>query len=928
MKDNNSIDAAGFFLSQADIDKINSNNDEIGNPDWFTGVTEGESDKEGYDEYKEEIEPVVNEAADPEMARELEQAIKMAAYNATMPLENNESEEDIEPEAVKSEPATVESELAAVKSEPAAAASRAIIRIGEKLGDLQDAEDEKGISEIEIPEQSENAVADNAVADNESAGSEDAITDTDPGYKTAESDEAVRTTAIEEVQDEVTGPEPGQEPEPEPEPGEELKPIPEPEPEPKPEPVPVPAKTIVYERAQIEAAVAAHESLPSESSDQQKAAIKADRRAEETAIKEERRVEEAAIKAERRAEEAAIKAERRAEAAAIKEERKKLKKAYRGEGPARRIFAIVIGVLLIASAAAALIYLIGSGRYSTEYVAGSSNVVKVYAELEEGQDVQSSSDESGGSASSEGKKKSSAETASDPEKAVTDGGLELMDAGALVRGTEVRRYNNTETLDDIKLCRISVSDTESGEETEYYIDESNLAKDKEHVVQETDVWVRTPATIYEREYSPAIASFAPKGTHLKVIGYDKLLDNGYINKYKVEYDPVDTKKEDKAEGFVYGKYMAATQEEAKAPYNEHGETDNARKEKFGFELYGGKGENLDWYPYEKTKIEGNKFCKNARAMYLNSYAAVHPDAWLKIIKSTDCNAVVLDIKDGPLTFKAETAKELSPTSYKNAYVSEEKLKKGIDKYRDAGVYLIGRIVVFNDQYYAKDHPENCIKYGSDRSWPSAFSRDVWEYNVRLAQEAVEKFGFNEIQFDYVRFPEASYEMSKSGKADFRNKYGEEKAQAVQNFCFYACDQLREAGVYTSVDVFGESAYSYVTAYGQYWASISNIVDAISAMPYTDHFSGEAPWEHPYASVLRWAKRAAKRQKRIQHPAAARTWITGYNTPYWDPTVNYNTKRMKDQIRALKKAGLKGGFIPWNALSDLDKYNQYKDIWNK
>lgn len=863
MKDNNSIDAAGFFLSQADIDKINSNNDEIGNPDWFTGVTEGESDKEGYDEYKEEIEPVVNEATDPEMARELEQAIKMAAYNGTMPLENNESEEDIEPEAVKSEPATVESELAAVKPEPAAAAPRAIIRIGEKLGDLQDAEDE--------------------------------ITDTDPGYKTAESDEAVRTTAIEEVQDEVTGPEPGQEPEPEPEPGEELKPIPESEPEPKPEPVPVPAKTIVYERAQIEAAVAAHESLSSESSDQQKAAIKA---------------------------------EHRAEAAAIKEERKKLKKAYRGEGPARRIFAIVIGVLLIASAAAALIYLIGSGRYSTEYVAGSSNVVKVYAELEEGQDVQSSSDESGGSASSEGKKKNSAETASDPEKAVTDGGLELMDAGALVRGTEVRRYNNTETLDDIKLCRISVSDTETGEETEYYIDESNLAKDKEHVVQETDVWVRTPATIYEREYSPAIASFAPKGTHLKVIGYDKLLDNGYINKYKVEYDPVDTKKEDKAEGFVYGKYMAATQEEAKAPYNEHGETDNARKEKFGFELYGGKGENLDWYPYEKTKIDGNKFCKNARAMYLNSYAAVHPDAWLKIIKSTDCNAVVLDIKDGPLTFKAETAKELSPTSYKNAYVSEKKLKKGIDKYREAGVYLIGRIVVFNDQYYAKDHPENCIKYGSDRSWPSAFSRDVWEYNVRLAQEAVEKFGFNEIQFDYVRFPEASYEMSKSGKADFRNKYGEEKAQAVQNFCFYACDQLREAGVYTSVDVFGESAYSYVTAYGQYWASISNIVDAISAMPYTDHFSGEAPWEHPYASVLRWAKRAAKRQKRIQHPAAARTWITGYNTPYWDPTVNYNTKRMKDQIRALKKAGLKGGFIPWNALSDLDKYNQYKDIWNK
>ena len=76
--------------------------------------------------------------------------------------------------------------------------------------------------------------------------------------------------------------------------------------------------------------------------------------------------------------------------------------------------------------------------------------------------------------------------------------------------------------------------------------------------------------------------------------------------------------------------------------------------------------------------------------------------------------------------------------------------------------------------------------------------------MKLAIEAAEKFGFNEIQFDYVRFPESSYEMSKSGKADFRNKYNEEKGQAVQNFCIYAADMLHEKGVYMSVDVFGES----------------------------------------------------------------------------------------------------------------------------
>ena len=125
----------------------------------------------------------------------------------------------------------------------------------------------------------------------------------------------------------------------------------------------------------------------------------------------------------------------------------------------------------------------------------------------------------------------------------------------------------------------------------------------------------------------------------------------------------------------------------------------------------------------------------------------------------------------------------------------EEYKAGIDALREVGRISYGRIVVFNDPIYAKDHPEQCIIWGSNTGWPSAYSREVWEYNVRLAQEAMKEFGFNEIQFDYVRFPENSYEMSKSGAAKFHNKYDEEKGQAVQNFCFYAADQIHEAGAY-------------------------------------------------------------------------------------------------------------------------------------
>ena len=567
---------------------------------------------------------------------------------------------------------------------------------------------------------------------------------------------------------------------------------------------------------------------------------------------------------------------------------------------------VVILISLLILAIAGTVYFVLLGQWhTTAYAAGRTSTVKVYSYADE------------------------VPAAEETEKSDTENqepAHELVEAGEVTRGSELMKYRESAEQDGVKYHKVEVSKFADGSEpgeAALYMPEESTADVIDDTVLETEVYVRTPATIYESPDGPAIASFAPKGTCLEVTGHDRLLDNGYINMYKVAYDAGDGKT---SEGYVYGKYMTDTQESAEAPYNEHGEYDTAKDDGFRFELYGGEAKDLDFYPYERTAIEGNEFCTYARAMYLNAYAAVHPEEYVSLIKESGCNAVVIDIKDGPLTYKSEVAEELSPASYKSAYYSAEDFRKGVDAYREAGVYLIGRIVTFNDSYYAKDHPEDCIEYGGSSGWPSAYSRDVWEYNVRLAQEAVREYGFNEIQFDYVRFPESTYEMSKSGKADFRNSYGESKAQAVQNFCFYAADQLREAGAYISVDVFGESAYSYVTAYGQYWTAISNIVDAISAMPYTDHFSGDKPWTDPYSSVKRWAKRAQKQQERLQDPAVARTWITGYNTPHWAPNVDYNEGKLKAQIKALEGCGLDGGFIPWNALSDIGKYRQYKGIW--
>ncbi len=482
----------------------------------------------------------------------------------------------------------------------------------------------------------------------------------------------------------------------------------------------------------------------------------------------------------------------------------------------------------------------------------------------------------------------------------------------LVRGTKVSSYKDTITKDNKSYTKIDY------DKSIYYVDSGSLVKDAKSAVLEKVKYVRTSVTVYQNSEDSKIESFIKKGNKIDVTDYDKLLEDGSVNMYKI--------KNDNTEGWVYGKYLVNDEETANEVYNENSVYDTHKDRKYGLrELYGGKASTLDYYPYERVEFENNKLLKSAKAMYLNAGTIGSIDSYLKIAKENGVNAIVVDIKDGALAYSSEVAKEISPTAYKTAINDNSLYKAAIDKIKEAGIYAIGRIVVFNDTHYAKDHPEDCI---NSTGWPSAYSRNVWYYNVELAKEAAREMGFNEIQFDYVRFPENAYNLSVA-KADFKNKYDEEKAEAVQNFLFYATDQIHKEGIYLSVDVFGECSSEYVTAYGQYWPAISNIVDAISSMPYTDHFGRSVDtWTNAYQTVNNWAKGASARQKEIPTPAVARTWITAYDTPYWNPKVIYNAGKIEDQVRALYDAGLDGGFITWNSASSLAKYEQIKSAFAK
>lgn len=486
------------------------------------------------------------------------------------------------------------------------------------------------------------------------------------------------------------------------------------------------------------------------------------------------------------------------------------------------------------------------------------------------------------------------------------------------RGTEIEPPKETYTENG----RTYLVTEYNGEK--YYIHDDCLVDSTDDLVRETDVWVRTSATIYKDTDSPKIASWARKGTNLNVIGFDKLLEDGSVNMYKVQFN---SEVDGNVTGWVYGKYMTDSEEKALAVNEEINELHKDRVYKYS-DLGGGLPTTLDWFPVEKPQFEDNPILQEARAMYL--YAEVFPniDDYIQLALDNNVNCMCMDVKGSALSCQYDAAAEYAPFANEKIWTSQAKVEAVAQKIKDAGLYLICRIVIFNDSCFAHDHPEECIESESaSQLWPSGFSRACWEYNLTLAEEVIERYHPNEIQFDYVRFPEEAYAMSQDETTDFKNKYNEEKAEAIQNFLFYATDVIHRHNVYLSADVFGECSGKYVTAYGQYFPAISNVVDAISSMPYVDHFGFSTDtWTDAYTTMRDWAEAAHNRQSEIATPAIARTWVTGWNVPWWAPTITCDGDYIYQQVKALYDMDLPGGFLVWNGISSMVIYEQCADGW--
>ena len=495
----------------------------------------------------------------------------------------------------------------------------------------------------------------------------------------------------------------------------------------------------------------------------------------------------------------------------------------------------------------------------------------------------------------------------EPSAALTDeSGAPL---ATLIRGTQVQ-YTVTEEGVTQLLWQDSIG---------YLPEGAAIVSDPALAIPAHTLYVRTAVNLRDVN-GKLLPAFAEKGTAVNVTGYDYLLDDGAVHMYRVALGD--------SEGYIMPWYLAENEESALANYDNGSYAIHAGRE----DRYGGGGAaNLDYFPRNKGPIDGNPMPEECRTLYIAAWRVDEVDSYLALAKGSGINAFVVDIVDGgSVGYAGEVMNATCPTAASAANNTVEEYQAAIKKIKDAGYYVIGRITTFNDTYFIKDHPECAITdlngsplKLSGEYWPTAYSRTAWQYKVDLAVEAVKLMGFHEIQFDYVRFPDSTWRHDENGTIDYQNTYSETKAQAIQRFLMYATDILHAQGVYVSADVFGECAFNYVTAYGQYWPAISNVVDAISGMPYPDHFSASGaykPWEHPYDTLNNWGKSAVARQGETATPAVIRTWIQAYNA-IREPYNHYGAEEIAAQIKGLRDAGCTGGFMTWNGGSSLDKYRE-------
>ena len=430
--------------------------------------------------------------------------------------------------------------------------------------------------------------------------------------------------------------------------------------------------------------------------------------------------------------------------------------------------------------------------------------------------------------------------------------------------------------------------------------ESEGVESKEEVVNENVAYISASKLNVRQEPKKdgAVVDSLVKGTKVEIIE-EVAAENSQLW-YKIRFDGL----KDEAEGWISAEHTVKNWTELLS--------ENLKK--------------LDFSPQKKVAEYPDNPRVEVRGIYLTLYSASNSriDQLIEMAKRTKINAFVIDVKDdnGHMLFPTKAAEKYSPSANAKAPIKDISLL--MQKLKENNIYAIARIVSFKDPTYTKHHPDRAIIYRSTGKpftnsdglvWATAHDRDLWEYNIAVSKEAAAA-GFNEIQFDYVRFP-ASNGGKLDKELDYRNKLGETKPETIQNYLKYAHEQLSPMQVYIGADIYGlVGSVADDMALGQHWEAVSNVVDYVCPMMYPSHYANgtyglPVPDAYPYETIYHSTRDSVNRNKNVATPAMIRPWIQDFTAPWVKGYIKYGPKQVEEQIRALEENGITE-FMLWNA----------------
>ena len=316
------------------------------------------------------------------------------------------------------------------------------------------------------------------------------------------------------------------------------------------------------------------------------------------------------------------------------------------------------------------------------------------------------------------------------------------------------------------------------------------------------------------------------------------------------------------------------------------------------------------------------------------------DDFIRMADETELNAFVIDIKNdsGEVTFHmdAPTVQEIEADIN---YVPD--MEGLIQTCKEHGIYLIARIVAFKDPYLAQAKPElalhktdGSIFYdNSGLAWVNPYEQEVWDYLMEIAAEAA-RLGFDEIQFDYVRF------STDRGMQDV--DFGpaaedKDKTQIITEFMEYAYYTLSALPVKVSADVFGtiiDNDYDQAIV-GQKYSALAAYTDYIFPMVYPSHYGpgvyhidipDAAPYDTVYAAMIASQKAlgeydtcfiASLETRDPAKHATVRPWLQAFTATWVNGHIPYTPEEVRTQIQAVYDAGY-DEWILWNAAVKYDQ----------